>query len=53
MAHGTVITGQDCRVNGVWLLQELAAMWRELIAALVADDKPLIAERALLFVYYW
>ena len=28
-------------------------MWRELMVALVAADKPLIAERALLFVYYW
>ena len=28
-------------------------MWRELMAALVEDDKPLVAERALLFAYYW
>lgn len=28
-------------------------MWRQLVAALVAGDKPLIAERAMLYTYYW
>lgn len=28
-------------------------MWRHLMAALLAGDKPLIAERAMLYTYYW
>jgi len=33
--------------------QELTGAWRELMAALVEDNKPLIAERALSYAYYW
>ena len=33
--------------------QELTGAWRELMAALVEDNKPFIAERALSYAYYW
>ena len=33
--------------------QELEGVWRELMTALVKDDKPMVAERALLYAYYW
>ena len=28
-------------------------MWRELMVALVEENKPLIGQRALYYVYYW
>ena len=37
----------------VLLHQELTGAWRELMVALVDDNKPLIAERALIYAYYW
>lgn len=35
------------------MLQELAASWEAIVAALAAGDKPAVAEAALGYVYVW